>query len=107
MVRHLICFFELVEKFRDKHDVGKPSLSQKRKAPHHLEVGTGEGYHSTSVQEHYRQMYFEVLDFVITGITDRVDQPGYTLYKSLEDLVVNAVNNAPYYECFKDITSFV
>ena len=42
-------FFELVEKFRDKHDVGKSSLPRKIKAPHHLEVGTGEGYHSTSV----------------------------------------------------------
>ena len=39
-------------------------------------------------------MYFKVFDFVITGITDRFDQPGYTLYKSLEDLLVNAVNNA-------------
>ena len=99
-------FFELVERFRDKHGVSKPSLPRKRKAPRHLEVGTGSGYFSTSVQEHYRQIYYEVIDFVIAGITDRFDQPGYTLYKNVEDLLVKAVNNAPHDQCFKDVTSF-
>ena len=89
-------FFELVERFRDKHGVSKPSLPRKRKAPRHLEVGTGSGYFCTSVQEHYCQIYYEVIDFVIAGITDRFDQPGYTLYKNVEDLLVKAVNNAPH-----------
>ena len=99
-------FFELVERFHDKHGVSKPSLSRKRKAPLHLEVGTGSGYFSTSVQEHYCQIYYEVIDFVIAGITDRFDQPGYTLYKNVEDLLVKAVNNAPHDQCFKEVTSF-
>ena len=74
-------FFELVERFCDKNGVSKPSLPRKRKAPRHVEVGTGSGYFSTSVQEHYCQIYYEVIDFVIAGISGRFDQPGYTLYK--------------------------
>ena len=51
-------FFELVERFHDKHGVSTSSLPRKRKAPRHLEVGTGSGYFmiSTSVQEHYHQI---------------------------------------------------
>ena len=75
--------FDFVEKFCDKHDVDKPSLPWKRKAPRSLEIGSSEGHHSTSEQEHYHQIYFEVLDFVTTGITDHFDQPGYTLYTNV------------------------
>ena len=45
-------FFELVERFCDKHGVSKPSLPRKRKAPCHLEVGTGSAlqYRNTIVK---------------------------------------------------------
>ena len=70
-----------------------------------MEVGSAEGYHSASVQEYYRQLYFEALDLVITGITDRFDQPGYVIYKNLEGLLVNAANNMPYDECLSEAGS--
>ena len=47
-----------------------------------------------------------LIDFVIAGITDRFDQPGYTLYKNVEDLLVKAVSNVPHDQCFKEVTSF-
>ena len=63
-----------------------------------MEVGSAEGYHSASVQEYYRQLYFEALDLVITGITDHFDQPGHVIYKNLEGLLVKAANNLPSYD---------
>ena len=71
-----------------------------------MEVGSAEGYHSDSVQEYYRQLYFEALDLVTTGITNRFDQPGYVIYKNLEGLLVKAANNLPYDECLREAGSF-
>ena len=99
-------FFSLVEKVRQQTGCDEPVLPRKRKAPKHLEVGSAERFHSTSVEEHYRQLYFEALDLVITGITDRFDQPGYVIYKNLEGLLVKAANNAPYDDCLNEVVSF-
>ena len=74
--------FSLVEKASQKSGTEGPVFLRKRKAPKHLEVGCAEGHHSVSVQEYYRQLYFEAPDLVIAGITDRFDQPGYVIYKT-------------------------
>jgi len=99
-------FFSLVEKIHQQTGCDEPVLPWKQKAPKHLEVGTTEGFHSASVQEHYHQLYFEALDLIITGIADRFDQPGYVLYKNLEGLLVKAANNAPFDHCFNEVVSF-
>ena len=99
-------FFSLVEKVRQQTGCDEPVLPRKRKAPKHLEVGSAEGFHSVSVQEHYRRLYFEALDLVITGITDRFDQPGYVVYKNLEGLLVKAANNTPCDDCLNEVVSF-
>ena len=61
-------FFQLVESIREKTDTEEASLPRKRKAPRRLEVEEGESYHSATIEEHYRQKYFEALDLAITGI---------------------------------------
>ena len=99
-------FFSLVEKVRQQTNCEEPVLPRKQKAPKHLEVGSAEGFYSDSVQEHYRQFYFEALDLVITGITDHFDQPGYVLYKNLERLLIKAANNAPCDDCLNEVVSF-
>ena len=60
----------------------------KKKAPRCFEIGDGEGYHSLTVQEHYHTMYFEALDYAVSGIKEHFDQPGYKMYKYLEQLLV-------------------
>ena len=65
-------FFSLVEKASHQTVCKEPALPRKRKAPKHLEVGSSEGFHSASIQEYYRQLYFEVLDLVVTGITTEI-----------------------------------
>ena len=42
-------FFQLIESLREKTDTEEPILPRKRKAFWHLEVGEGEGYHSSTV----------------------------------------------------------
>ena len=61
-----------------------------------FEVGTGKESPSTTVEDHYHQAYFEVLDLAIASISDRFHQPGYAIYENLESLIVSAANCEPF-----------
>ena len=63
-------FFQLVESICERTNTEEAILPRKRKAPRRLEVGEGEGHHSATVEEHYRQKYFEALDLAINGIQE-------------------------------------
>ena len=78
-------------------------LPRKRRAPQRFEVCTGEGSHSSTVDDHYRQAYFEVLDLAIASISD---QPGYAIYQNLESLIVSAANCEPFDRHLKEVVEF-
>lgn len=100
-------FFDLVDRFRELTGTQPPALPRKRRAPQRYEVGSGEGSHCTTVEDHYRLQYFEVLDIAIASITDRFNhQPGYAVYKRLEGLLVNAANGETYDQYFDSVTTF-
>lgn len=96
-------FFELVEHIRKVIDTNEPSLPRKRKAPQHLEVGEGEGYHSPTAKDHYHRVYFEALDLAISSIQGRF---GYAIYKNLEALLVKAANKHDYSSELTEIVHF-
>ena len=56
-----------------------------------------------SVKDHYRLQYYEALDSTIAGINNRFNQPGYVMYKSVENLLLNAANKTPFEEHFKQV----
>ena len=89
-------FYQLVEHLSDNVGADGPTLPRRRKAPKRYEIGEGEGYHSPTVSEHYRRLYFEAIDLVISGIKNRFDQPGYAIYRNLEALLLKAANNEDY-----------
>lgn len=99
-------FFNLVDRFRELTGTNFPVLPRKRKAPQRFEVGSSEGSHSATVEDHYRRQYFEVLDNAIESISDRFDQPGYRMYRNLECLLVNAANGKEFEHFFESVTSF-
>ena len=45
---------------------------------------------------HYRQVYYGALDHVVEAIRDRFDQPGCSIYRNLEELVVKAFKGELY-----------
>ena len=90
-------FFALVGQSCQHAGTNESVLPRKRKAPSRLEVESADGFHSTTVEEHYRRQYFEALDLAISGIRKRFDQPGYAVYKNLEWLLVTAANQ----QCFQ------
>ena len=71
--------------------MSEPRLPRKRKAPRRYEVGTGESHFPEGIEEHYRQIYFEVLDLAITCVKKRFDQAGYRTYQVTENLLLKAV----------------
>ena len=50
----------------------------------------------SSVEEYYRQAYFEVFDVSCSTIEDKFRQPGYQLYSNLEQLLLKAVRKENY-----------
>lgn len=86
----------------------EPSLPRKHKCPKRYEEGNAEAEFSSSVKDHYRRQYFEALDLVIAVFKQRFDQPGYKIYKHLQELLLkSAVANFEYYkEDFEFIISF-
>lgn len=42
--------------------------------------------------DYYRTQYFEAIDLGTAGIKNRFDQPGYTIYSHIEELLVKAAN---------------
>ena len=51
-----------------------------------------------SVDDRYRAIYYEALDLVTMGITNRFDQPGYQLYRNIEDLILKVCQGKQYEE---------
>ena len=101
-------FWAKVSMLVTKFDVSEPSLPRKRKCPRRYEEGSAEAEFSSSVKDHYRRQYFEALDLVVAGIKQRFDQPGYKIYKHLQELLLKSAkaNFEHYKEDFEFITSF-
>ena len=99
-------FWKHVECLRVRTDTDEPTLPRKRKAPRRYEVGDGESHHSNTVEDHYRQNYFEAIDLAVTSIEDRFNQPGYLLYQNLEELLTKLANKEDYTTELQEVLAF-
>ena len=63
---------------------------------------------SETPEDHYRRLYFEAFDLIIGCITNnRFDQPGYAVYRTVEDLNLKAMNHDRYCPEFEFVTDFM
>ena len=99
-------FWQLILKKSSALDVSEPRLPRKRIAPRRYEVGTGESHFPEGVEEHYCQIYFEVLDLAITCVKKRFDQPGYRTYQVTENLLLKAVRGEDFTVELESASSF-
>ena len=51
-------------------------------------------------------MYYEALDLATTSITERLDQPDYKVYQSLEVMVLKVCRGEKYDECLDFVCEF-
>ena len=87
-------------------NIDEPDLPRKRKKTVRYESGNAAPEFHSSVEEYYRQAYFEVLDVIWSTIEDRFRQPGYQLYSNLEQLLLKAVRKENYSSEFDFVTKF-
>ena len=61
-------------------------------SPRKIEMGVGEGIFPSTARDHYRHVYFEAVDTIISSIDQRFDQASYKVYSRLETLLLKAIN---------------
>ena len=99
-------FWELVKKKASTLHVSEPALPRRRRDPQRFEIGAGESHFSLTVEDHYRQPYFEILGLAVSCIRRRFDQPGYAMYRQTESLLMKAVQGENFGQEFESVTSF-
>ena len=71
--------------------VDAPELPRRRKQPQRFELGIAKAEFCEDVKAMYRQQYYEALDFIISSITAWFDQPGFKMYRNLQELLLKAL----------------
>ena len=99
-------FWSEVTKKANQLNIDEPALPRKRKRTIRYESGNATPEFQSSVEEYYRQAYFEVFDVICSTIEDRFRQPGYQVYSNLEQLVLKAVRKENYSAEFHFVTKF-
>ena len=73
--------------------------------PRRLEEGNADSEFAAT-QDHYRCIYFKALDLIITCIAYRFDQPGFKIYRNVQDLLLKAVKSEPHQAELDFVTEF-
>ena len=96
-------FWLKATKIANELGVEEPQPPHRCKTPRRFETGNAPPEFPSTVEDHYRRIYFEALDLVLQSIKERFDQPGYRIYCKLECLLLKAAQNTDY----SDELSFV
>ena len=83
-------FWRKVSHLAEKLEVFRTCIA---KVPKKLDDGTASHEYPTTAEDHYRKIYYEALDLIISCITDRFDQPGYRIYNKIQDLILKAASS--------------
>ena len=90
MMRFLIDFYaSVLHEARDLTE--EPVLPRKRRVPKRTSE-EAEGFHHQCPKEHYRQIFFEVLDVICNELVRRFDQKDFKMVVDLEQAIVRAGN---------------
>ena len=89
----LYSLFWKVELMASSVTVGEPKLPCRRKLPSRYEDGMGSYEFHDSPVLHYRQLYYEAIDIIVSCLKD---QPGYQIYSNLEQLLSKACQGKEY-----------
>ena len=82
-------FWEKLDKDKESLEVNDPIVPRKRKVPQRFEIGTSTvDNQPTTSKSLYSQQYYEALDLITNCVHSRFKQPGYNLYKNLQELLL-------------------
>lgn len=79
---------------------------RKRKVPARFEDGDAEAEFVSTVESHYRQIYYAAIDHMTCAITDRYDSQDFHTYLQSEQLLLKCVKGSTYETEFQTVTNF-
>ena len=77
--------------------LGKPTLPRKRCTSARLEVGAGTPSYPQTAKDHFRRVYYEAIDLIVSAIF----QESFSSYAQMDTLLVKAANGDDYEAEFK------
>ena len=80
-------FWEKALTLQSDLDVNEPVLPRMIKNPRRYDIGSREGNFHSSPKDYFKVHYYEALDLIVNLIQQRFNQPGYEIYRSLQDLI--------------------
>ena len=93
-------FYKSVEKSAGKiSEISPPTVPRKRKKPRYdiLQFfdgnpnSSGETYHPETPYDHFKPIYMECINTIISAIKNRFEQPGFQLFGQVEQLFLKAI----------------
>ena len=88
-------------------EIEAPMLPRKRRRPNYsimqFVIGDNEthAHRRESIEDFYRQIFYEVIDSFILSKKTRFDQPSYQVFLNHEQLLLRAIHCEPYEEEFE------
>ena len=81
-----------------------PELSRPRKVPQRLDESSNIFFCAEAAKDNYRQLYYEVLDSVISGFSDRFEPDASAVHlATIENFLVGKRKDSDYTACtYKD-----
>ena len=95
-------FWTKVSKTAEEIGVDKPCLPCQKKTTTHV----AEKEVPATPEEFYKQIYFKALDLIIAAISKKFDQPGFRVYRRLQDVLLKAAKGEDYNDDLEFITNF-
>ena len=99
-------FWDVVVLKAEQLGVDEPQLPRRRKLPRRYDDGSSSGDFPSTPKAHFKPVYFEAIDLITNCIQERFDQPGYRVYRSLENLLVKASKREEFQENLDDVCAF-
>ena len=85
-------FFEKVRELAQKLEINGPKLPRKRKTSSHYEEGEVSIQFVSTVEERYRQVFYQAIDMVVNCICDKFQQKDFTeTLQTIEILLLKAL----------------
>ena len=98
-------FWKYVDLRRLSLEVSDPSLPRKRKVPRRFETGEAASEHPLTAKDHYRRIYFQAIDLIISTIKGRFEQKGFQMLRKLE-ILLTTVDSQLQSELLKEVVEF-
>ena len=100
-------FFKKVRSSAQKLEVNDLKLRKKRKVRSRYEDGEAPAEFESTVEEHYRQIFYQTIDMVTNFIRDRFQQKDYIeTFKTMENLLLKALHEEDFGLELQQISSF-